>query len=227
MIRLSHVRIQALIRSIYLDLWQEHGPQGWWPVLCEDSESYYHPKAYNIPKTRAGRFEVCVGAILTQNTAWTNVEKALWRLSAAGYLAPEVMLQSSLDSLQEFIRPAGYYHQKSSYLLSMCEWFLRVEAALDAGIIPSRAELLACRGVGPETADSILLYAYFQPTFVVDTYTKRILSGHGLIDETWSYTQIQDLFQSSLAPDVTLFQEYHALIVAHAKVHYTKKKKIC
>jgi endonuclease III related protein len=160
------------------------------------------------------------GAVLTQNTAWTNVEKAIARLVAANCLTPESIIALSPLALAELIRPAGYFNVKARRLQSFCQFLL------DAGGIailqreptePLRQRLLAVHGVGPETADDILLYAFERPVFVVDAYTRRIGGRMGLIDGTAPYETIRITFEKALGPDVMRFNELHALIVRHAK----------
>jgi endonuclease-3 related protein len=200
-------------------MFAKHGPQGWWPVSLEVKEQRYHPGDYQIPSTRAGRFEICVGAILTQNTAWTNVEKALNNLLVAGILDPEAILALENSTLQVMIRPAGFFVQKSRYLVAMAKWFLENDSlapVMEGNML--RTNLLACIGVGPETADSILLYAYGKLTFVVDAYTRRVFSALGVLDVSWKYEDIRTLFMNVLPPEVYVYQECHALIVAEVKM---------
>jgi endonuclease-3 related protein len=145
------------------------------------------------------------------------VEKALANLQNAGINTPEKLLKTDKKKLAEYIRPSGYCNQKSLYLQAISEWFL-----LSYGTIPERENLLAVRGVGPETADSILLYAFHLPTFVIDTYTRRICTGEGLCDGKLPYEKLRALFQENLPKDVNLYKEYHALLVEHAKRNYRK-----
>jgi endonuclease-3 related protein len=217
---------QKQIVQFYQDLYREYGPQGWWPVCMENGGEGYVKGEYSHPRTMAGRFEVCVGAILTQNTAWTNVAKAVQNLKREEMLAPDVILASSDEVLQQSIRPAGYYRQKSAYLRNICNWFLQNDAFLRAkpDIDHSRRTLLDVKGVGPETADSILLYAYNLPTFVVDAYTRRIFSHLRIIAHDRPYEEFRQAFLTSLETDTQCFKEYHALIVEHAKQHFQKKK---
>jgi endonuclease-3 related protein len=218
-----------------------YGPQGWWPVQCERKaymdaqgpieQQGYHPGQFDFPRTRQGRWEICCGALLTQNTAWSNVRSALTGLRERKFLTPEQLLSAPLAAVKDAIRPAGYFNQKSGYLCAVAEWFLqgdrnfcrspRSRKLLEA----SRPELLRVRGVGPETADSILLYAYALPTFVVDTYTRRVFSRLSIVEADWNYERIRSLFEGALRrPTVTdtveLWQEAHALIVEHAKRHH-------
>ncbi len=199
-----------------------YGPQGWWPLLClrdkginpakTGSTNGYHPKDYSYPKNTVQRFEICVGAVLTQNTSWTNVGKALLALREKKLLSPQKIISAAGNKLKNAIRPAGYYNQKARKLKEFSDFFLKLKRRT-----PTRDELLEIWGIGPETADSILLYAYKQPEFVVDTYTKRILIAQKLINSKMTYEEIKNLVQNSLPADYKLFQEFHALFVEHAK----------
>jgi len=178
------------------------GPRGWWPGETP--------------------FEVMVGAILTQNTNWRNVEKAIGNLEAADALDPRVMLEISPHRLAALIKPAGYFRVKAKRLRHFLKYFVenydgsaRKMARRDLGEL--RPELMAVNGIGPETADSILLYALKKPLFVIDAYTKRILSRHGLCAEDDTYDDLQELFMDRLAKDIPLYNEYHALIVETGK----------
>ena len=205
---------RGALTGIYAHLFEDYGPQGWWPLLCAG----YHKGDYSYPRNGAQRFEIGVGAILTQNTAWKNVEKALGNLKEKGLLGQKRMASAPLASLREAIRPAGYFNQKAKKLRT----FARFCAGL-RGRAPARKELLAVWGIGPETADSILLYAYRKPEFVVDAYTRRIMRNLGLISDDAGYDEVKQAFESALEPRVELFQEYHALLVEHAKRHYSGK----
>ncbi len=202
------------ISDIYDTLLKEYGPQGWWPLLSTG----YHKGNYSYPKTANQRFEICVGAILTQNTAWKNVEKTLYALHALRALEGKKILELDMDTLKEAIRPAGYFNQKARKLKEFARFYLGLK-----GKAPARKELLAVWGIGPETADSILLYAYNEPQFVVDAYTRRILLNLKMIEDDMSYDNVKQLFESQLKSDATLFQEYHALLVEHAKRYYSNK----
>jgi endonuclease-3 related protein len=177
----------------------EHfGPLHWWPGRTP--------------------FEVMVGAVLTQNTSWKNVEKAIANLDAAGVLEPHAIDAMAADALAALIRPAGYYNVKSVRLKSFVRWFVErfdgdaaAMAACDGR--PLRQEVLAIRGIGRETADSILLYACGMPVFVVDKYTWRILARHLLINAEDDYDAIQQFFTDRLPADVPLYNEYHAQLV--------------
>jgi endonuclease-3 related protein len=190
---------------------ERFGPQGWWPG---DSP-----------------FEVMVGSILTQNTNWKNVEKALTRLAKEGLLTPEKLLAIDTDILSACLRPVGYFRVKTQRLLDfVC--FLRDKYSLDINRLMKnetsilRKELLEIRGIGPETADSILLYAIERPVFVVDAYTRRVLTRHRIIDKKADYDEIQRLFMTCLPEDVSLFNEYHALLVRVGK-EYCRTRPLC
>jgi len=194
------------LEVIYEKLLKEYGPQGWWPI-----SSKYHPSDYSFPKDKNEQFEIIIGALLTQNTQWTSVEKSLNNLKKLDALEPRSLLKLDDEKLKNAIRPSGYFNHKSERLKLLAEWFLKDEG------IPTREDLLKLNGIGPETADSILLYAYKVPSFVVDTYTKRILMGLELIDTSFGYNEIKKLFEGTLKPDYKIFQEFHALLVEHAK----------
>ena len=179
----------------------------------------YHPEDYNYPKNKNERFEIILGTLLTQNTSWVNVEKALLNLKELSGLHAEGILKLEDASLKEAIKPAGYFNQKAARAKILAEWFIDLENT------PTRDELLALHGVGEETADSILLYAFQEPSFVVDAYTRRIFSNLGLIKGDEKYIEIKNLIESHLEKDFELFQEYHALLVEHAKRYYLGKNK--
>ena len=204
--------------KLYEKLFALHGAQGWWPVKSECSGRGYHKNEFGLPKTRKGKFEVCMGAILTQNTSWLQVEKALNNLFAAKINSAEKILKTDSETISTLISPAGYRNQKCSYLKNIAEWFKK---AYTPHPIPYttklRDELLQVKGVGRETADSILLYAFHLPTFVIDTYTKRVLAAFGVFDEKTDYETLRKWFMDSLPPSVELFQEYHALFVEQGK----------
>lgn len=197
--------------EIYQSLFDSFGPQHWWPGETP--------------------FEIAVGAILTQNTSWANVEKAIANLKAAGRFDPTALHELDLDQLETLIRPAGYFRVKAKRLRNFTTWLCDRHGGdlqnLEAfGTSQLREELLAISGIGPETADSILLYALSRPVFVVDTYTARVMVRHGLIGPELDYPQLQDLFQSNLDPDVALFNEFHALLVMTGK-DYCKPRPKC
>ena len=214
------------LTNVYHKLLELYGPQGWWPLLDWKGENPtktgslmgYHPGNYSLPENSQQRFEIVLGAILTQNTAWTSAEKALGNLKRLKAVDPHLLLQLDSEVLKAAVRPAGFFNQKTVYLQKISRFFIKLD-----GEVPTRKELLKVKGVGNETADSILLYAYHQPQFVVDAYTKRIFSHLGIIEQNTSYMEVKNLFERCLPRDVPLYQEYHALIVEHAKRYYQKQ----
>lgn len=193
--------------EVFQRLLARYGPQHWWP-----GES---------------RFEVLVGTVLVQNTSWKNVERAIENLRQAELLELEAVHRADAEELAELIRPAGYYRQKAARLKRLVEWIHRqygsLEAMLDQPADTLRGELLALNGIGPETADSILLYALGKPVFVVDTYTRRMLARHGWAEFDEDYAALQGLFHATLGNDAPVFNEFHALIVALGKAHCGKR----
>lgn len=194
----------AKLIEIYELLYERYGRQYWWPGQ--------------------GRFEIIVGAILTQNTNWQNVEKAIANLKSAGCLNPQSLYEIPVEALAELIRPAGYYNIKAGRLKNFLNWLFDNYAgslnALENMTIDSlRAELLRIKGIGAETADSIILYALEKPVFVVDAYTCRVLGRHALIEDGADYEQVREFFESNLVSDVAFFNEYHALLVRVGKEH--------
>ncbi|MEN6330300.1 MAG: endonuclease III domain-containing protein [Methanobacteriaceae archaeon] len=217
---------ESYLIQVYHKLYQLYGPQGWWPLMGWEGENPtktgsiegYHPLNYSLPESNEQIFEIILGAILTQNTTWTSAVKALGNLKNINSLYPEGLLDLKGDVLRDAVRPAGFFNQKSVYLQEISRFFMELD-----GKVPTRKELLGVKGVGNETADSILLYAYHQPEFVVDAYTKRIFNHLGVIKENRGYQEVKNLFEESLPRDVPLYQEYHALIVEHAKRYYQRK----
>lgn len=193
-----------ILLDIFEKLHQRYGPQYWWPGQT--------------------RFEIIVGAILTQNTNWGNVEKAIINLKNAECLSPEKLHALGVDQLAQLIRPAGYFNIKAQRLKNFLDWLFEkhdgsLEGVEQMSLYDLRQELLNIKGIGPETADSICLYAFEKPIFVVDAYTGRIFGRHQLIENPATYEDIQNLFQSNLENDVKLFNEYHALLVRLGKEH--------
>jgi len=212
---------KARIRGLYRLLFGAYGPQGWWPLPFRAGsrgfdERGYHPGDYSEPRSMRGRLEIFMGAILTQNTAWTNVEAALRNLDRSGITSPAKLASCRIDRLARLIMPSGYYNQKARKLKELAA-LLANRAVMNGKNPPSRDALLAVWGVGEETADSILLYAYRLPFFVVDAYTRRLLSRIGWIRGDEDYGAIQEMFHAALRSDHALFNEYHALFVVHAK----------
>lgn len=205
------MRTTALLTELYEKMATRFGPQHWWPGETP--------------------FEVMVGAILTQNTNWGNVEKAIGNLKRQGVLDPHAMLRLAPESLAELIRPAGYFNIKTQRLRNFLSYFVETYGG-DVGLMRERTlstlreELLAVKGIGRETADSILLYALEKPSFVIDAYTHRVLSRHFLITEETDYDEMQQLMMSSFPEDVPHYNEYHALFVRIGK-EFCKPKPQC
>ncbi len=200
----------ATLDEVYDRLLSAYGPQNWWP-----GES---------------PFEVMVGAVLVQNTAWKNVERAIENLREDDLLEPRRLWEVPQEELETLIQPAGYFRLKARRLRNLLAHVIeRYEGDLDAMFGAAaddlREELLAVNGIGPETADSILLYAAEKPRFVVDTYTQRVLKRHGWIDEEADYHDTQSHFESNLESDTQLFNEYHALLVRVGHHHCRKTPK--
>ena len=185
-----------MIEQVYNLLLKHYGKQGWWPINGKYTG--------NPPKNENEIFEICLGAILTQNTSWKNVEKALKKFKE---ISREYINSLNDNQLKEIIKPAGYYNQKTKKIRA----FLKLTEF-------TRENLLNTWGIGPETADSILLYAYNQPYFVIDAYTKRVFERLGFKEQT--YEDLQSLFKNK-----NNYKEYHALIVEHCKQHCLKKPK--
>jgi endonuclease-3 related protein len=220
------------IKRIYILLLKAFGPQGWWPVTPAGARApVYVPLFYGAPGEK-GAFEICAGAILTQNTAWTNVEKALSALHAAGLMSAAAMAACPLPRLEAAIRSSGYYKQKARRLKEFCRRALREHPEglrawfAAAGTTELRAELLSCKGVGPETADSMALYAAGKAAFVIDAYTRRMAERAGLA-RGLSYDGWKALFEAALPPDVKVYNEYHALVVRLAKEFCRKSAPFC
>ncbi len=192
--------------EIYEALFFSYGDLQWWPA-----DSVY---------------EVMVGAVLTQNTAWSNVEQAIERFG--GDLTPERVSRLPLAGLQELIRPAGFFRQKSQYLKALTEWFMRYDCDAERikrlDLKELRKDLLKVYGVGQETADSILLYGFHFPTFVVDAYTMRLFRRYPL-DAGSTYRQVKAFIESRIPRDVQLYNRFHALIVQNGKEHCKKKPR--
>ena len=188
------------LRQVYRHLLKQHGKQDWWPG---DSP-----------------FEIMVGAVLTQNTAWTNVEKAIANLKADNSLDAAKIAAMDHDHLAQLLKPSGYFNIKARRLRALCEWLLKQggEQALSRHATRElRQMLLQVHGVGPETADDIVLYAFERPVFVIDAYTRRIFSRLGIVEGSEGYETLRHMFESGLQGDAMLYNEYHALIVMHGK----------
>ena len=203
--------LKIALRKIYAKLFKEFGPQHWWPART--------------------KFEIIVGAILTQNTNWGNVEKAVHRLRSAGVLKERALRDIPVTKLAAHIKSAGYFNVKALRLKNFMRFFFDeyqgdLKAMGREELSHLRHKLLKVNGIGPETADSILIYALDKPVFVVDAYTKRFLYRHNVISPKAEYHQIQELFSTNFDADISFFREYHALIVALGK-HYCKPTPLC
>jgi endonuclease-3 related protein len=203
----KHTRMKLLYEALETAL----GPLHWWPAETP--------------------FEVCIGAILTQNAPWTGVVKAIHTLKERGIFSVDGILASDREELAATVRPTVYYNQKARKLQTFCSFLRehyhgRIEemGALDPR--EARRRLLSVSGIGYETADSILLYALGMPVFVVDAYTRRIFLRHGLIDETYGYEELRGIFEEAFAPDPVFYNEYHALL-CHVGARFCRRKPDC
>jgi endonuclease-3 related protein len=188
------------VRAVFDALLRAHGPHHWWPGETP--------------------FEVMVGAVLTQNTSWVNVERALALLTARIPLTAEAILALPPEELAACLRPVGYFNVKARRLRAFCAELARAGGIESLAALPTaelRHRLLAIHGIGPETADDMLLYAFERPVFVVDAYTRRVFTRLGLLAGGEGYETVRRAFEAALGPDVALFNEYHALIVRHGK----------
>ena len=204
--------IGVRLGRVYRLMFSEYGPRGWWPGETP--------------------FEVIVGAILAQSTSWSNVEKAMGNLKGRGLLSPKGLCDVKISSLASLIKPSLYYNVKARKLKEFIKFLYErfggsVERMRRVELYELRAMLLDVWGLGPETVDSIILYALDKPSFVVDAYTKRIFSRLGLLDGGEDYDEVKRLFEDNLDLDVRLFNEYHALIVEHGKRICKKNKPLC
>ena len=196
-------------KRVYNALFKYYGPQRWWPA--------------DTP------FEVMVGAILTQNTAWTNVERAIGNLKVNHCLSPESILASRPKQLAQWLQPSGYFNIKAKRLRNFCQWYVengQHKQLRHWDTHALRAGLLSINGVGPETADDMMLYAFGRPVFVIDTYTRRLFSRLALVEGNEGYEHLRQLCEAKLPRDAQLLNEYHALIVQHAK-EFCRKRPVC
>ena len=193
---------------VYEKLFKSYGAQHWWP-----GES---------------GLECAVGAVLTQNTSWVNVEKAISNLKSAMDITFKNLEAVSADELSVLIRPAGFYIQKAGCIKRLVEFIIneyggKIDNMKSADTYALRQQLLSIKGIGPETADCILLYVLKKPVFVIDRYTYRILFRHGFVDRETTYNEMQKIFMDNLENDEVMFGEFHALIVQAGKRHCKKK----
>jgi len=204
--------ISERINKIYRLLYKRYGPQGWWPGDTQ--------------------LEYILGAILTQNTSWKNVEKAINNLKKSNLISIDKLKLLTTDELAQLIRSSGYFNQKALKIKNFVNFIIdnyngNLENMFDEDIHVLRNNLLNIKGIGPETADCIILYGGNKAIFVIDTYTYRVLSRHGLVPEQTSYNEMQELFMDSLNDDPQIFNEYHALLVKVGKEHCKKRSPIC
>ncbi len=196
------------INALFKTLYSEYGKQHWWPAETQ--------------------FEVCVGAILTQNTSWKNVEKAIAQMKKKKLLSEKAILDSDTAVLEEAIRPSGFFKQKAKCLKDFCTqaYFYGIK---QMSVQDAREHLLSIKGIGCETADSILLYAFNKPIFVVDAYTKRIYGRiyEGKDSTSLDYDDVRFIFESSLGKSAAKYNEMHALLVEHAKLFCAKNNPRC
>jgi len=200
-----------LLQTIYRHLWEAYGPQNWWPA--------------------SSRLEMMIGAILTQNTSWQGAAKAIARLHKEGLVSLDKLYHLPRAKLAEYICAAGYFNVKAHRLKNLITYLVEkyngdLAAMSQVSTSELRRELLSINGIGPETADSILLYGFNRPVFVVDSYTRRILHRHGLCSAAAGYGELQALFMDHLLPDAKLFNEYHALLVRLGK-HRCRPQPLC
>ena len=204
-------RTRAVLTEVFRRLYESFGPQHWWPAET--------------------RFEMIIGAILTQSAAWTNVEKAIANLKEAQVLEPAALRRMPISQLARLVHPSGYFNTKARKIKAFVEYLGQrygddLNALFTQDIAALRTDLLSIYGIGEETADSIVLYAAHRPAFVIDAYTRRIISRIGLAPDEDSYGTYQLIFTEHLPPDPELFNEYHALLVAHGK-NICRKKPLC
>ncbi len=201
-----------ILRDIFERLYNYFGPQGWWPAESP--------------------FEVCLGAILAQNTSWENVKKTIQNLKEEKLLDPYLLYNLSYERLANLIKSSGYYNLKAKRLKNFLKFLLEnyageIERMRGEDLETLRRKLLEIKGLGPETVDSILLYALDKPIFVIDSYTYRIFYRHNLCPEETTYEELQEIFHTFLPKDVSFFKEYHALLVALGKKFCKKKEPLC
>jgi endonuclease-3 related protein len=206
------MRHSHILMQYFQAMSQALGASEWWPAKSS--------------------FEVCLGAVLTQNTNWSNASRAIEALRGQDLLVPDLLEALPEEELSEIIRPAGYYRVKAARIKNLLD-FLRQAADYDLNRLARepveelRPRLLQVKGIGPETADSILLYALHLPVFVVDAYTARIMHRHAMVPEDVGYAELQELFTDNLPQDVALFNEYHALFVRVGKGWCKKSEPLC
>jgi endonuclease-3 related protein len=222
--------MQKIIQDIYEKLFGEFGYQNWWPIV-RDGKCYYEAEFRKRKRSREEILEIMIGAVLTQNTSWDNAVKAISGMKKAGFLSLDKLLSIDEDGFSRIIKESGYYMQKSKKIKAL-SLFLHDELCDDVsalsgyGLDKAREMLLSVWGIGNETADSILLYGYYYPVFVIDAYTRRIFSRIGVEDAYAAYEELQSLVHDSFKPDRIKYQEYHADLVMLGK-SICRKEPLC
>lgn len=219
-----------MLDDLYLRLYDFYGAQNWWPLMI-DGDVIYPSDAYERTRTETEAFEIAVGALLAQNTAWWNASRAVLRLKQENALNPSALAKVSIEQLAEWIHPAGYFNQKAKKIKKWVEFqteTLRGEVLTLRELDPDEAReaVLSVWGIGPETADSILLYAADVLFFVVDAYTRRLFSRLGWLSADEDYDPIREWISARVPKDMKTYKEFHALIVRHC-VEHCKKKPLC
>ena len=213
---------ETKLKTVYSLLYSAFGPQGWWPVYSDGGRGY-HKGDFSLPSTEKQRLEIAFGAILTQQTSWQNAQKAVLNLIRSDFLSPEKVLESDEKELQTAIRSSGYFRQKTERLKAFSAFLVEryggsISELLSGEVESVRKELLSLKGIGKETADSIMLYAGNIPTFVVDAYTFRMAERTGIMEER-DYEALKSEFEAALDGDFRVYNEYHALLVELGKRH--------
>lgn len=212
---------------LYKKLFKAFGYRGWWPVTLKPGFAPQYRPGFYLEPSKNEAFEISISAILTQNTSWENVKKSLIKLSSEGLLDPLKLRAIELNKLMNLIRSSGYYRQKSQRLIRFCDWFIENWGKAKFSSNDSlRNSLLSVNGIGPETADSILLYAFNRPSFVIDSYTKRIVSRI-FNEKEKKYDELKKEFEESLDKEISLYNEFHALLVELGKRFCKKNNPIC
>ncbi|MCX7025790.1 MAG: DNA repair protein [Spirochaetes bacterium] len=214
------------IRVLFEALIAAYGPRGWWPLISKSGKDGfdadgYHPGLNCQPDT-GDRFEIACGAVLTQNTAWRNAERGLRRLHELGLMRPEALANADTVTIADLIRPAGFCNQKSECLSVLARFF----RGLPPGAVPDRDTLLSMKGIGPETADSILLFGFGVPVFIADAYARRTFGRIGLIAADTGYKECRTFTMDGMRVDAGTYGEFHALIVENGKRH-CRSKPVC
>lgn len=218
------------LSAVYSILYEHYGPQGWWPLYSEKEKKIVYRKNYFGPLSEKECFEIAAGAVLTQNITWKNAEKCVINLKTNNILDPEKLLNTEENIIYKLIRSSGYYKQKTQKLKNLSLWICKKGGDIkkifkdNPDII--RRELLSIKGIGKETADSIMLYAAYIPFFVIDSYTKRLFSR--IFTHTIeSYDELQEIFHKTIPADYIIYNEFHALIVEISKNVCKKNNPLC